>query len=155
MPAYQFRIDECRSRNKNKKNSHPCLFLYIPQSTNHSPQFYNGQGWVRTTVGVSQWIYSPSPLTTRAPTHYPGADGGIQTPDRSITSRELYQLSYIGEIIPGEKSFSNIICVAYERQNFLLFALALDFIDQPVLLRFIRRHEIITVGILFNFFYRL
>lgn len=22
----------------------------------------NGPGWVRTTVGVSQWIYSPSPL---------------------------------------------------------------------------------------------
>ena len=29
---------------------------------------FNGQGWFRTTVGRSQWIYSPSPLTTRAPT---------------------------------------------------------------------------------------
>ena len=29
----------------------------------------NGQEWFRTTVDVSQRIYSPSPLTTRAPTH--------------------------------------------------------------------------------------
>ena len=28
-----------------------------------------GQGWVRTSVGVSQKIYSLPPLTARAPTH--------------------------------------------------------------------------------------
>ena len=31
-------------------------------------KFISGQGWFRTTVGIRQWIYSPSPLTTRAPT---------------------------------------------------------------------------------------
>ena len=29
----------------------------------------NGRDWIRTNVGVSQRIYSPSPLTTRAPGH--------------------------------------------------------------------------------------
>ncbi|GEM_PF-989991 len=29
-----------------------------------------GGGWIRTTVGVSQQIYSLPPLTTRAPLHY-------------------------------------------------------------------------------------
>jgi hypothetical protein len=28
-----------------------------------------GQGWIRTSVGVSQQIYSLPPLATRAPTH--------------------------------------------------------------------------------------
>ena len=28
-----------------------------------------GGGWIRTTVGVSQQIYSLPPLTTRAPLH--------------------------------------------------------------------------------------
>ncbi len=32
-----------------------------------------GQGWIRTSVGIRQRIYSPSPLTTRAPTHVIGA----------------------------------------------------------------------------------
>ena len=27
-----------------------------------------GPGWSRTNVGLRQWVYSPSPLTTRAPT---------------------------------------------------------------------------------------
>ncbi len=58
----------------------------------------NGQGWVRTTVDLRQWIYSPSPLTARAPTQ-PGADGGNQTPDHSITNRMLYHLSYIGKLL--------------------------------------------------------
>jgi hypothetical protein len=31
-------------------------------------RFYNGPGWIRTSVGSRQWIYSPSPLATRAPT---------------------------------------------------------------------------------------
>jgi hypothetical protein len=60
------------------------------------PHIFHGPGWFRTTVGVSQWIYSPSPLTTRAPTPALRADGGNQTPDHSITNRMLYQLSYIG-----------------------------------------------------------
>ena len=30
--------------------------------------FNNGPGWIRTTVGASQWVYSPSPLAARAPT---------------------------------------------------------------------------------------
>src|SRR5690606_13708059 len=46
---------------------------------------------------------------------YPGADGGTQTPDHSITSRTLYQLSYIGKIY--EKSLSNIIKVINESQK--------------------------------------
>ena len=29
-----------------------------------------GQGWIRTIVAVTQRVYSPSPLATRAPTHY-------------------------------------------------------------------------------------
>jgi hypothetical protein len=64
---------------------------------------YNGQGWVRTTVGVSQWIYSPSPLAARAPTQsIHGADGGTQTPDQLITNQLLYQLSYIGKLFLNE-----------------------------------------------------
>jgi hypothetical protein len=39
-----------------------------------------------------------------------GADGGNQTPDHSITSRMLYQLSYIG-LKNAQKSFENIIYV--------------------------------------------
>ena len=31
-------------------------------------RFYGGGGWIRTNVGVRQRVYSPSPLTTRAPT---------------------------------------------------------------------------------------
>jgi hypothetical protein len=38
-----------------------------------------------------------------------GADGGIQTPDHPITSRMLYQLSYIGDL--AQKSFENILYV--------------------------------------------
>ena len=34
--------------------------LTIPQNT--------GPGWSRTNVGLRQWVYSPSPLATRAPT---------------------------------------------------------------------------------------
>jgi hypothetical protein len=36
---------------------------------------------------------------------FSGADGGTQTPDRSITSRMLYQLSYIGSKFCRKKSF--------------------------------------------------
>ena len=36
---------------------------------------------------------------------FSGADGGTQTPDRSITSRMLYQLSYIGSNFCRKKSF--------------------------------------------------
>ena len=28
----------------------------------------SGPGWIRTNVGLRQWVYSPSPLATRAPT---------------------------------------------------------------------------------------
>jgi hypothetical protein len=38
----------------------------------------------------------------------PGADGGNQTPDHSITNRMLYRLSYIGKLF-GETSRENII----------------------------------------------
>ena len=41
---------------------------------------YIGQGWFRTTVGASQWIYSPSPLTTRAPTHFLEPMKGFKPP---------------------------------------------------------------------------
>ena len=66
-----------------------------------------GQGWIRTSVGIRQRIYSPSPLTTRAPTHVslrartrsepdttePGATHRNRTDNLPITSRMLYQLS--------------------------------------------------------------
>jgi hypothetical protein len=84
------------------------VIFFIPQSTIYNHQFY-GQGWVRTTVGVSQWIYSPSPLAARAPTRLVhGADGGTQTPDQLITNQLLYQLSYIGKLFYAETSLVNI-----------------------------------------------
>ena len=84
------------------------IIFFIPQSTIYNHQFY-GQGWVRTTVGVSQWIYSPSPLAARAPTQLVhGADGGTQTPDQLITNQLLYQLSYIGKLFCAETSLVNI-----------------------------------------------
>ena len=46
----------------------------------YARKIYNGQGWVRTTVGVSQWIYSPSPLATRAPTQILEPMEGIKPP---------------------------------------------------------------------------
>jgi hypothetical protein len=85
------------------------VIFFIPQSTIRKRQFINGQGWVRTTVGVSQWIYSPSPLAARAPTQFVhGADGGTQTPDQLITNQLLYQLSYIGKLFYAETSLVNI-----------------------------------------------
>ena len=39
------------------------------RSTARPPNACGGQGWIRTSVGIRQRIYSPSPLTTRAPTH--------------------------------------------------------------------------------------
>jgi hypothetical protein len=92
------------------KNFHPLLFsIRTPQSATRNRQFINGQGWVRTTVGVSQWIYSPSPLAARAPTRLiHGADGGTQTPDQLITNQLLYQLSYIGKLFFAETSLVNI-----------------------------------------------
>jgi hypothetical protein len=41
---------------------------------------------------------------------FPGADEGIQTPDHSITSRTLYQLSYIGKMPRRKKSFKYNSC---------------------------------------------
>src|SRR3712207_5725248 len=40
------------------------------------PAAGNGGGWIRTNVGASQRIYSPSPLATRAPLRDPGREPG-------------------------------------------------------------------------------
>ncbi len=39
-------------------------------STVDTPQKDNGPGWIRTSVGLRQRVYSPSPLASRAPTHF-------------------------------------------------------------------------------------
>ena len=44
-----------------------------------------GGGWIRTNVGVSQRVYSPSPLATRAPLLVPiQSDRGIGEQIREI-----------------------------------------------------------------------
>ena len=59
-----------------------------------------GQGRIRTFVDVSQRIYSPPPLATRAPTQIVnaysekfGAGYGTRTRNLLITNQLLYQLS--------------------------------------------------------------
>jgi hypothetical protein len=42
---------------------------HLQRACRLAPERDGGQGWIRTSVGIRQRIYSPSPLTTRAPTH--------------------------------------------------------------------------------------
>ena len=64
------------------------------------PLTSNGAGgWIRTTVGNCQQIYSLPPLTTRPRLHNdlapsPGAGDGTRTRNLLITNQLLCQLSY-------------------------------------------------------------
>src|SRR5690349_14075550 len=84
-------------------------------------------GWtrIRTLVGASQRVYSPSPLATRASIHKrnstvircarthreqrdvpTGAGEGLRTPDLLITNQLLYQLSNASSRAPPVRATS-------------------------------------------------
>ena len=87
-----------------------------------------------------------------------GADGGTQTPDHSITSRTLYQLSYIGLI---EDSRDNIHCYIQTCQTktkqtrFFNFVSLYYVVDHTIFFSLVGRQKIVSVSVFFNSLYRL
>jgi hypothetical protein len=62
-----------------------------------TPRQSGGGGWIRTTVGFRQQIYSLPPLTTRAPLQSAGAGGGTRTHNLLITNQLLCPLSHASQ----------------------------------------------------------
>ena len=58
----------------------------------------------------------------------PGADGGNQTPDHSITNRMLYHLSYIGKLQLETKFIEYTWCISLRQNISLLHKLIERFI---------------------------
>jgi hypothetical protein len=58
-----------------------------------TPQKNTGPGWIRTNVGLRQWVYSPSPLATRAPTPMPLNNAKSNTKKHTSANLRLLYLS--------------------------------------------------------------
>ena len=78
-------------------NPRPSAWKANALSTELLPQICGGQGWIRTTEGVSQQIYSLPHLATLvlAQQYFKKrAEDGAQTRDPQLGRLMLYQLSY-------------------------------------------------------------
>ena len=78
-------------------NPRPSAWKANALSTGLLPQICGGQGWIRTTEGVSQQIYSLPHLATLvlAQQYFKKrAEDGAQTRDPQLGRLMLYQLSY-------------------------------------------------------------
>jgi hypothetical protein len=66
--------------------------------------YFGGGDWIRTSEGVSQRIYSPSPLANSGtPPHSSGAGERNRTPNLLITSQLLCLLSYASTSLATRK----------------------------------------------------
>ena len=78
-------------------NPRPSAWKANALSTELLPQICGGQGWIRTTEGVSQQIYSLPHLATLVLAQQnfkKRAEDGTQTRDPQLGRLMLYQLSY-------------------------------------------------------------
>ena len=60
---------------QNSKNANLLQIRHLgakkePMSSSDTGSISNGLGWIRTSEGLRQRVYSPSPLATRAPTQF-------------------------------------------------------------------------------------